>query len=184
MEEVSLYLVDEAKGYDELIYVWIEVWENIELYKVVDALIKNIKQLPEVKYGDIVKASHQNIIVDILKGLSLVVDVYLPCSKFSEIVKKLRYVKKGDLILPEDHNLVVDALKELLKCCKEVFGNSTIINEIESLISSLNYVEKGDPVTASDQNTKFKVLDKMTTYILLYLFYYYFVPKYYGKEAP
>jgi len=131
----------------------------IDLQNILDILIERTKQFPEVGFGDFVRSSHQNIIVDTLKLLSYIIDTYCPCPEFTKIVRKLRYVTKGDIILPEDHNLVVDALKELLKCYKRVAGEwDKNVMALEFQIGFLGYVKKGDPVLAFTQNTKYKAL--------------------------
>ena len=135
---------------------------------VINNLIALTKLYKYVGFGDFVKIRDQNVIVDTLKLLDTVFQVYYPCPNFSEIVNKIRYVYRSDIILPEDHNLVVDAIKSARNCIAEVVPETELI-ALDTLIAMLNYVKYGEPVLSFHYNTKIDALKQLLKFIFKYL---------------
>ena len=159
----GIHLKDKAEGVDRLIERHLENVEN-----VINILIQRTKEFKYVGFGDFVRVRDQNLIVDTLKLLDNVLQVYYPCPSYSQVVSKIRYVTKKDTILPEDHNLVIDAIKSARDCIASVVPKWDIIS-LDMYLGMLKYVKGGDPVLSFQYNAKIDALKQLLKFIFKYV---------------
>jgi len=159
----QIHLKDRGYGRD------IRVSKHLEgIEAVIDNLIELTKLYKYVGFGDFVRVRDQNLIVDTLKLLDNVLQVYYPCPSYSQVVSKIRYVTKKDTILPEDHNLVVDAIKSARDCIARVVPEWDIIS-LDIYLGMLSYVKEGDPVLSFQYNAKIDALKQLLKFIFKYV---------------